>query len=54
MVVISRDEWNSMTTAQRVAIRRKMVSQRRKAKAFENIMILGGMVIMMLASGEVK
>lgn len=54
MIVISRNEWNSMPTAQRVAIRRKMVSQRRKAKVFENIMVLGGMVIMMLASGEVK
>lgn len=54
MVVISRNKWNSMTTAQRVAIRRKMVSQRRKAAAFENIMAFGGLLLMMLASGEVK
>jgi hypothetical protein len=54
MIVISKDEWNSMPTAQRVAIRRKMASQRRKAKAFEDIIVLGGMLLMMLASGEVK
>lgn len=54
MIVISRNEWNAMTTAQRVAIRRKVISQRRKAEAFDNIMVLGGMLLMMLASGEVK
>lgn len=54
MIVISKTEWDSMTTAQRVAIRRKMISQRRKAEAFENIMVLSSMLLMMLASGEVK